>query len=264
MSDTVLIDAHVHLHADHGLTACLDHAHANMAAAGEEHTAGVLMLAETVGAARFAELAAMAKRGEAAGPWRIEATDEQASLRARHDAGHVLVLIAGRQIATREGLEVLALATTQTFEDRTDIHRAIAAARASDGLVVLPYGVGKWSGSRGRLIRELLRRDGEQLFAGDNGNRLRCAPTPGLLRAAIADGTIVLPGSDPLPLPGQERRIASYGMVLPLQLTLDAPARQLVTALSALSQSPRCYGTLTGPIAFVRAQFAMQWRKRRR
>ncbi len=258
MSDTVLIDTHVHLYSCHDLASCLDCARTNFVRAGGASAPGVLMLCEAVEEDRFAELAGCTERHEAVGRWRLQRTGERESLLARGDDDALLVLIAGRQIVTTDGLEVLALGTVEQFTEGLSLERAVTLARASGALVVLPYGVGKWTGRRGRLVASALRGDGEFApLAGDNANRLTWVPTPWLLR------DVSLPGSDPLPLPGQDRRIGSYGMVLRLQLDLSAPAAQLKDMLPRLSSPPRRFGSLTGLSAFVRAQIAMQLRKRR-
>lgn len=265
MPATLLIDAHVHLHPGDDPGACLDAAAANLARARDAlqltgEVTGVLMLTEMAGVNRFAELAA----GGPCGTWRIDRTGEAASLTARRDGAVPLLLVAGRQAATAERLEVLALGTDSPLPDRASLHATLNAARATGGLAVLPYGVGKWTGARGQMVRQIIERDGDDTpLLGDNANRMAGLPTPALLRDAATRGLPVLPGSDPLPLPGQLQRIGSYGLVIEHDLDPAVPARQLTAMLAGLARPPRRFGRLTSPWAFARTQLAMRMNKRR-
>lgn len=264
---TLMVDAHVHLYGSYDLADSFDHARANFDRAVSKRrlpsdTVGVLLLVEMSYEHRFAELAAIARSGTPIGRWTFQPTEEAMSLVVRDDAGRTMVLIAGRQIVTRERLEVLAIGTTATFPDQLNLDAAMEAAFSSRALVALPFAVGKWTGARGRLIREAIERHRSRgLVLGDNGNRLKGWPAPGVFARAWADGIPVLPGSDPLPLPGQLQRIASYGLVLDAVWRPHAPARPILDALAALDEPPRTFGSLTGPVAFFGAQTRMQLRR---
>ena len=117
MLDAVtVVDAHVHVHPGTDARALLDSAARNLAAVATEIGAqtwqGVLMLAEMRGADWFGAT----RRGAPQTPgWSIEpVADDAASLSATRP-GVELTIIAGRQIVTAEGIEVLALATTAEY-----------------------------------------------------------------------------------------------------------------------------------------------------
>jgi hypothetical protein len=111
-----------------------------------------------------------------------------------------LAVIAGRPVVTREGLEVLLLASSADLPDGESIERTLDLGWESGGLVVLPWGFGKWLFSRGKTVARLLSgRDNGRLFVGDNGNRPTGLRQPGLIRRAEATGIPVIPGSDPFP-----------------------------------------------------------------
>jgi len=265
---TVLfIDTHVHIYDVYDLDSLFDSAVSNFARAARARgladmpREGMLLLTETARDHAFDALAA-GERSPAR--WKVAVTQEPAVLRVYLDDQTQLWLVAGRQIATREDLEVLALGTTRRFPDREPIQVSLAASEESAALAALPWGFGKWWGARGQIIEGIMRAPRSQpLFLGDNGGRLSLSTRPRLLRVGEQAGLTVLPGTDPLPFRGQERRVGSFGMLLPDWEAGARPLEQLRQRLAAASPKPREFGKLTGPISFVKLQVAMQLRKRR-
>lgn len=262
-----LVDAHVHFYSNFDEERFFDSTLANVrrAAVGlglPEATPGWLLLTETRCDHVFEALFERAN-GTQSGRWTFRPTAEAASLIACVDGREVLGLIAGRQIATREGLEVLALGTTATFSDGAGLGETLERVGAADALPVLPWGFGKWLSRRGALVEERIRsHQSRGLFLGDNGGRPAFRPRPGLLALGEAHGLVVLPGSDPLPLPFQEERVGSFGFVLDGPIASDRPAEGLKARLRALDGSPPAYGQATRLVPFVRNQISMQLRKR--
>jgi hypothetical protein len=262
-----LVDGHVHLHDCFEVPSFLDAAAANFAAAAKRlglpgGATGCLLLVESRGVDHFARLA---DDTASTGSWRVQATREPVSLVARRSGALPIVLVAGRQIVTREGLEVLALGTRATFADGQPLDEALAGVVARDAVPVVPWGVGKWQGARGRLVAALLERDHDQpLFVGDNGGRLGLAPRPKLFARAQSRRVPVLAGSDPLPTPGQLAKVGGYGFVAEVDLDARAPFAALRGYLEGLETSPRTFGRLESLPGFVRSQVAMQVQKRYR
>lgn len=264
----ILADAHVHIHPCFDLAAFLDTAVANFARGARQvgvpgPYAGCLLLTESAGAHRFRRL----REGEeAGGGWTPEPTEEDCSLIvrniARNGGGERLFLIAGRQIVTREGIEVLALGRDADIPDRLVLGDTLDRVRATGALPVLPWGFGKWWLRRGTLVAEAFRQRGAgELFLGDNAGRLDLAGAPGLFRQARAEGVPVLPGSDPLPLPEHAGRAGSYGFVLSGPLDQARPAACVLRAVRRLKGQPRIYGSRAALPGFLRDQAAMQWRR---
>ncbi len=126
-----------------------------------------------------------------------------------------LYLVVGRQIVTAEGIEALALFCGDTIQNGLSLQDTIAAIRQSRGIPVLPWGVGKWLGKRGRRIKELLLSHGDGLlFLGDNGGRPKIWSTPTLFTLGLENNIALLPGTDPLPLPEEALRVGSFGFYL--------------------------------------------------
>ncbi len=112
------------------------------------------------------------------------------------------------------------------------------------------------------VVREVLEaRCGTEIFVGDNGNRLRFSPTPPLFRLAARRGIRDLPGSDPLPFPGEATRVGRYGFAVRGEISRTTPAQDLKIMLESPLSLDR-FGHLESLGRFFRSQSAMQRRKR--
>lgn len=263
LTGAFLVDGHVHWYAGFG-PGLLDRAAGNLAAAAQDlalaPAAAVLLFTEGGREHAFADL----RRGRLAPPgWTVTPTGEDRALLATR-AGHPpFVLVAGRQIVTAEGLEVLALGTTELLEGGRDLAASVAAVREAGGIPVLPWGFGKWWGARGRTLSRYLEDEATApLFLGDTVSRPAGLPRPAPFGLAARKGIFVLPGSDPLPLPGGDGAIGRYGFVVEGRIGRDRPATGLLALLEGLERQPRVFGRLAGPGRVVASQVAMQWRKR--
>ena len=267
-SDIILLDAHVHLHRCFDLDDALDAAFENFrTAAGEDFGVdtftGVLCLTEAPGESGFDRLHAGTSRAGAR--WRSRRTDEESSLILESAPERKLTVIAGSQIATAEGLEVLAIGTNSVFPAGIPAREALLRARDAGVPAVVPWGFGKWSGRRGRLLAELLEERETAPFAlGDNANRLALGNPPFFLRQAASRGEAVISGSDPLPFPSESRRPGSFGIAIGGSLAQESAARDVATVLLSLSGPVKSFGRYERPARFLRNQIAMQIRKRER
>lgn len=253
------VDGHVHLHPDFDIAQVLDRASRNMElSASSERSTGFLLLTEMAGIDRFGALPGNA------GAWSIEPCAEPVSLVACRDDRLRLFIVAGRQIVTAEGLEVLAQGTTEAIADGLPLNDVMALVDDLGALAVLPWGVGKWTGARGRIVRSLVASAPASagFFLADSGVRLRGTPRPGLLAESEANGWRVLAGSDPLPLSSQTAAVGRFGFVAKLPLDPDRPFNSLDAWLRSCGQSPDHYGKLQGLAGFLAHQTAMQVKKR--
>jgi hypothetical protein len=262
----LVADAHVHVHPCFDASRLLDAASRNFdAATGREQFEGALrylMLTETARDDFFLRVV----RGVAdLGWWRARRTGEAEVLGLESKAGERLMLVAGRQIATREGLEVLALGTLERFEDGRTFSEALEMSAGAAAITVVPWGFGKWWGARGRAAeRAVLGTDPDrgEVFPGDNAARLRWGPMPRLLRRAAERGIPVLPGSDPFPFPGQEDRVGRVGFMVDGRASPERPLAGLRDALAAPERRVRTFGRGEDALPFLRDQIRMQLRKR--
>lgn len=279
--DTLLVDGHAHFHPRFSAAGFLDAAARNLrrwaSAEGEPDGPGgrrvrlCLMLADPPG--RDSLRALSAGLGDVA-RWEVRGTAEGVSRLARGREGAPIALIGGRQVATEEGLEVLALATDAEIPGGRSARETVEASLAAGAVTVVPWGLGKWWFRRGRVVRRLVESvDHPLFFLGDNGGRPRTAPEPSLFRAARRRGTAVLAGSDPLPFSREEERVGSYGSVLPARRGDDAgrrigpgdgsadgaaPAAALRERLERPAGPPPTFGRRVGLARFAVHQVAMQ------
>lgn len=266
---TTLVDAHVHIHDCFALEEFLGHAvrnfrrvSASTGATGE--TAFMLLLTESYGADYFSRLAEQAAKDVPPGNgYRCVSTDEPQSIIVRLDDGAEVFIVAGRQIVTIERLEILALGTRTTPPDGQAIRDVIEQVRAENAICVLPWGFGKWTGARGKLVSELLaeNRD-ENFFLGDNAGRLGLWPEPRDFDRARKARLKVLPGSDPLPFKSGVRSAGRFGFALPAAVSRERPFDSLCQMLIKNRLDPEPFGKLESLLPFMFNQVRMQLRKK--
>lgn len=270
-----LVDAHVHFYDVYDRARFFEGALTNFQAAAatlglRPEPAGLLLFTETARDHYFRRFRAEAD-GDAGGPWTFRRTEEDDSLLAcprsksgaGRDGGAQMLLVAGRQVATRDGLEVLALACDAEFPDGRALRETLEAVLAADALAVLPWGFGKWWLGRGRLMADLVATvDPRRVFLGDNSGRPGLLPGPRLFAQARARDIQVLPGTDPLPFASEAGKAGAFGFVLEGGLDPARPAAALKELLRSQRERPRPYGRLETPWRFLDHQVRMQLRKR--
>lgn len=257
------IDAHVHFHAAFDRREFLDAAAANMVAAGgdAEGIGGVLMFADPRAYGNPLEM--WRKRTVHTHRWRIEPLQEPESLIARREDGVALVLIAGRQLVTTEGLEILAMATVVEFLTRRPLRETIEHIRSAGAVPAVPWGFGKWWGMRGRILIDAIENTAKgTMMMVDSGTRPSAGREHLALRVARSAGVPVLAGTDPLPLRSQVRRIGSFGFLMPGRIDPAGPAAHIRRYLAALRESPVVYGRRDSTIGFVTNQISLRMRGR--
>lgn len=246
-----LIDCHVHFHPSFHPAAFIDAAFAAFRrTSGGAAVTGALCIADARGQRGFERL--KQSRGE----WDVAETSEATSFLIGRGSA-VLAVIAGRQVATAERLEVLQLGSAGTLPDGEPLASTLSRARVNGGLAVVPWGFGKWSFARGRLVRALIERDDGALVLGDTGNRSAAFRAHAALRAARARGIPILPGSDPLPVPSHATRAGSCGVRLACVPDLDRPAQQMLALLAQRTQ-PETFCTRSSLPRFVADQIAIR------
>ena len=221
---TFVADAHVHVYAVHDPGALFRHAAHNLGrlatAAGGDATRAVF-LTERGDCRAFAELSSGRMRPAGC---HVNSTRDALALHLDCAEG-ALYLIAGRQMATRERLEVLALGLAEPLPDGLSLAEAVAAVQEAGALAVIPWSPGKWLFERGRALARLVdSADPERLLLADSSLRPRGTPEPGLFARARAHGMRVIAGTDPLPLPGEERLVGSYAVVCHGDFDAEQPA----------------------------------------
>jgi hypothetical protein len=271
----LLIDAHVHIYDCFDLEKFFDSAYANLKFEAEQldhgnDFTGILILAETSNENWFQHLVDCANGkplpdGKTTGNWNLRRTDERNSLLAVSGDSKNLLLIAGRQIVTEEGLEILSLASNERFEDGSPIKNLIEDIKDKGGIPVIPWGVGKWFGTKGKIIKELVDnyQGNASIYLGDNGNRPVFWRQPKHLKEAMQKGIIILPGSDPLPFASESCRAGRYGFILQTEIDSKNPAALIMQILmNEVKPTVRVFGRLEKIHRFLQNQIRAQFRKR--
>jgi hypothetical protein len=264
-----LIDGHVHLHPCFDEERFFTSAAENFASAGlvlgfEDSPCGILMLTESCGENRFADLRRRAGSREEA-ELTLKATGEERSLLVASPSKRTMLLVAGRQLVTSERLEVLALGCAVELPDGDSLEATLDRVREAEAIPVIPWGFGKWHSSRRQILVEVLKEQSPSgLFLGDNGGRAALIRKSSIFRGAAAMGIRNLPGSDPLPFAREQSRAGSFGVVFDKPLDPFRPATDLLRLLAQTAAPLQVYGTGLGTPRFVRNQVAMQIRKRSR
>jgi hypothetical protein len=262
---TLLVDGHVHYHDCFGVARFLRAARDNFAAVRKEADApgavGCLMFSESAWSHYFRSFGEGQIEREAPG-WSVRRL-EDCSLAVHGPESEEIVLVAGRQIVTSERLEVLALATTREYPDGMPLREAADLVISTGAIPVVPWGFGKWTMARGRLVEELLHSPlAGSLFLGDNGGRAAPLPTPRLLRVGSRLGIPVLTGSDPLPLRSEAGKPGRCGFVLEGPVDPHAPAAGIRMLLSRRTQ-PASFGRLEKLGTFLARQAGLRLQRRR-
>jgi hypothetical protein len=213
----VILDAHIHLYPCYDLPRALDGLLSRLqrrAGSGAPGTRYLAVVAERVDNPTLKELLTgpLLKSG---GNWTATAADGEAVWICRKASGASLSLIVGRQFATREKMEVLALGSHPAALDGLPIRQIIETLRAEGQIPILPWSPGKWLFARGRIVRDLIEEMGPGLALCDTAIRPRGIPSPSPFRRARQLNCRILAGSDPLPLPGEEKGLGSYAMGWP-------------------------------------------------
>jgi hypothetical protein len=263
IDEAVFVDSHVHYYSCFDKTKLITSAIRNFESAATElrwatSPVGMLIFAENHGSREFSRFADEVQRDKA-DPWEIEATSEKSSLTVVRNGVRRLMLLEGRQIRTSESLEVLAISCSEDIPDGRPVRETLRLLYSVGAIGVVPWAFGKWWFGRGQLVNALIEEETpEHFFLGDNGGRPHLSPWPEQFRRAEERGIRVLPGTDPLPLPGEETRIGSYGFVVCGPLDHDRPGESLKRLLNDPERSPIPYGRGLGWLPFLRKQWLIR------
>lgn len=268
---TVLVDAHVHFYDCFDLSTFLNAAQKNFSNAADQagidkDYSAVLFLSERSSENWFQWLVEAAKEGAAIGHeksnlWRLQYNEEDASIKALSDHYPSLYIIPGRQVVTKESLEVLLLGTLKKFDDKVSLTMLLESVRDKDVISVLPWGVGKWFGKRGEIVRNtIINETGQNIFIGDIAGRPTIWPQPSLFSLAEKKGIRLLQGTDPLPIPAAATMPGSYGFSIKMSQPGEMPAQQIKKEILNPESITTPYGIRENPLEFLRNQILLRVR----
>lgn len=232
----LLADTHGHLGARHDARRLLhgarDRLNVLARASGAQDYRLILCLLDRAGAPGLDALSASAHRD---GFESVPCPADPEAVRIRFPDGEPdLWVCAGRQVATAERLELLILGRRPAVPDGLSLRETLAALRDSGaGVLILPWGFGKWTGRRAGLLRALLAEaPPDSLLLGDSSLRPRGFPEDRLLALGRSRGFRITAGSDPLPPAGEESSAGTYASEFDADWEDERPVISLVRALA--------------------------------
>ncbi|MDZ7262480.1 MAG: hypothetical protein ONB05_10295 [candidate division KSB1 bacterium] len=168
-----------------------------------------------------------------------------------------LFILAGRQIVSHEGLEVLSLATDLFVKDRTlSTREVIEKVNETGGVAALNWAPGKWFFKRGKIVQQIFKEmEPATLLIGDTSLRHWLWPMPELMKSARQHGFKVIAGSDPLPFAGEEKYIGSYGFIINGNFDPEAPVTSIRKLLKDNQLSVTFIGKRNNPFTFAYREF---------
>ena len=228
-----IADTHVHIYDQYRLTPMLEGAERRMQRLGEENYGkGVnfqkfLCLTERNTENYFRSILSSPPSG-----FRVLPTSENNSLRIELDHGRSLFLIAGRQMNTRERLEVTGLGLLECAPAGLSLEETVGWIGSRGGIPVLNWSLGKWWGERGAYVTRFLELSTkEKYLLGDVLMRPRFSRPPAAFQIAKDRNIGVIAGSDPLPMSGEEDLIGRYVTWGRSILSEATPWKELSTVL---------------------------------
>ncbi len=225
----------------------------------------IWFLAERTDCHFFDDIIASAKKNGNK-EFRFLPTEEKETILVEKAGEPILFFLAGRQIVSKEGVEILSLASTLFLKDyETSADNIIKSINDSNGIAALNWAPGKWFFRRGKVIRQLLENQSpENLLICDTSLRTLLWPKPRLMVSAQNQGFKVIAGSDPLPFYGEENYVGSYGFCMRGEFDLERPADSIRVLLRINEQSLSLIGKRNNLATFCRRQYKILSEQRRR
>lgn len=264
-----MIDGHVHIYDSFDLdkffkiaNRYLDHFYDTLYANGSPYEK-VLLLTEGKTNDVFSQLKNHGGFTNDSG-FQCRETKEQESLVLTKYDKPVCYILKGRQIVTRENLEVLAVATNLTIEDGLPINTVIGKLTDANQLAVLAWGFGKWFFKRGKVIKRVLDTcRSPYLLVADNSGRPVFWPYPSAFKKANALNIPLINGSDPLPFEEEIAKVGSYGFTVEGDFDPQEPSKSLreILTIPGIGDGIEFIGKRDSVIPFVSRQAKIYFKK---
>ena len=221
----IFLDAHLHLYPAFDRDQLLDAlaARAQHLAPRASATVSFLMLREGQGSLGRLIAATTRPRQQ----WR-RVREPAPGACVMSDGAREILLVAARQVAARERVELLGLFTEAEIPDGLSLAETAQRLRGAGALPALAWGLGKWLFPRSRAVRAMIdAAEPGSLLVCDSALRPAFWGQPRLMRRARKKGLRLLYGSDPLPRAGEETVAGRYASLIAADLGEGDPASSL-------------------------------------
>lgn len=265
---TLAIDGHVHLYPVYDLKNAVDYGVRNLKDQSKKISSSIIpvwLLVERSDANFFDRIDQSPDQFKNDGV-KFKRGNDAATIVVEKDNRVILYIFAGRQLVTKEGLEVLSLISNLNIPDRQQsIDDVIQAVKDSEGIPALNWAPGKWFFNRGKVIaRQIQEKSTNEIFIGETTLRNTLWPEPKLVKKARKKGFPVIAGSDPLPFKGEEKCIGSFGFTIEGDFDLAKPARSLRDMMNSNRDSIKIIGHRNNVFKFASRQYKIMMEKRTR
>ncbi len=265
---TLAVDGHVHLYPVYDLKKAVECSVKNLKDGSKKISSKVIpvwLLAERSDANFFDQIYQTSETYQDDGV-KFRQGNDGLTIVVEKDDEPILYIFAGRQLVTKEGLEVLSLISNLNFPDRQmSIDEVIQTVIESGGIPALNWAPGKWFFKRGKVIaRQIQERTINEIFIGETTLRNTLWPEPKLVKQARKKGFPVIAGSDPLPFKGEEKDIGSYGFLIEGEFDQEKPAQSLRDLMSKNRDEIKIIGHRNNIFTFASRQYKIMMEKRTR
>ncbi len=235
----IIADTHIHFYPCYDLKQSLRVLRSNMASLGPD-SLHFAFLAERHDCHYFQAIKEK-KLEISSSP--VQVNDLGEALLLLEEGYNDLFLFAGRQIITRERLEVLALTTDQVIPDGLPVKEVIERINRTGAVAVLSWAPGKWFSKRGKIVAGLLADySASEFLLGDTTLRPWCWLEPLLMKKGVTSGFSVVAGSDPLPFAGEEKMMGRYLSRWQMEFDMGNPVGSVRSYLKESGKYPERIG----------------------
>jgi len=267
-----LADGHIHIYPVHDLNFFLRCVLQNLTKLSHQELSGqdaiyYLLLVERSDC-HFFQRIEQSDNGHQLDEFIVEKHGEDICLHVldKHTYETRLYLVAGRQINSKEGLEICSIGSPIHIQDnRKNATEIIELIEKSGGIPILNWAPGKWMfGRKTTVFNAMNSSTPRSLFIGDTSMRPTFWPTPGLMKFAAQQGFRSISGSDPLPFRGEEKQAGTLAFYLKGYFDPGRPGMSLMNALKEGRNAPHILGRRRGFFNFIRSQTKIMIEKRNR
>ncbi len=191
-----------------------------------------------------------------------EKTGEEGSILLKQNGNELFYIIRGRQIITKENIEILSVGPGTIIKDGLPAVEVLEKLREREELAILAWGVGKWLFGRGKLVRKIINTlDYPLLLIGDNSARPSIWLKPMIYRKGEKLGIPIINGSDPLPLNGEAEKAGSYFFKINGSFDSKKPLESIKKILSSDFRNIKLLGKRDSIFGFLKRQIKIQLKK---
>lgn len=188
--------------------------------------------------------------------WKISPAEREPFAYWATNGDETLLIIAGIQVNSYEGLEVLLIGNAPAINGEGKMSE-ILKHQNPQLLTILPWAVGKWLGKRGKIVSECIKNSQfKGLTLGDNGGRPKIWNRVRQFSEAYQNNITLLSGSDPLPISKGYLNSGSYGNVFQVKVDVLTPWSSILSAINSREISR--YGNLSTLISFITDQIKLR------